>query len=95
MPSRLEERAVEYTGCIPAKGPDSPDECPMYDIIPSDSEAPIMREFWWMWSTPSLPSLPHPLWPGVVVPDRVLSRGQIEQIVSKQMTNDKLWLLYS
>ena len=31
-----------------------------------------------MWSTPSLPTLPGPLWPGVVAPDRVLSMGQIE-----------------
>ena len=37
-----------------------------------------MLEFWGMWSTPSLPLLPGPLWPGVVVPDRVLSMGQIE-----------------
>ena len=28
--------------------------------------------------TPSLPSLPGPLWIGVVAPDRVLSMGQIE-----------------
>ena len=26
-------------------------------------------------STPSLPSLPGPLWPGVVAPDRALSMG--------------------
>ena len=26
----------------------------------------------------SLPSLPGPLWPGVVAPDRVLSIGQLE-----------------
>ena len=31
-----------------------------------------------MLSTPSLPSMPGPLWPGVVVPERVLSIGQIE-----------------
>ena len=48
-----------------------------------------------MWNTPSLPLLPGPLWPGVVVPDRVLSMGQIEQSVCKQMTDIKLWLLYS
>ena len=28
--------------------------------------------------TPSLPSLPNLLFPGVVVPERVLSMGQIE-----------------
>ena len=37
-----------------------------------------MPELWGMWSTPSLPSLPGPLWPGVVAPDRVLSMGHIE-----------------
>ena len=35
-------------------------------------------EIWGMQSTPSLPSLPDPLWLGVVTPDRVLSMGQIE-----------------
>ena len=37
-----------------------------------------MLELWGMQSTPSLPSLPGPLWPGVVAPDRALSMGQIE-----------------
>ena len=37
-----------------------------------------MLELWGMRSTPSLPSLPGPLWLGVVAPDRVLSMGQIE-----------------
>ena len=37
-----------------------------------------MQEFWGLRSTPSLPSLPGPLWPGVIAPDRVLSMGQIE-----------------
>ena len=37
-----------------------------------------MLELWGMRSTPSLPSFPGPLWPGVVVPDRILSMGQIE-----------------
>ena len=32
-----------------------------------------------MWSTPSLPSLPGSLWPGVVAPGRVLSTGQKER----------------
>ena len=31
-----------------------------------------------MRSTTLLPSLPGPLWPGVVAPDRVLSMGQTE-----------------
>ena len=29
-----------------------------------------MLELWGMRSTPSLPSLPGPLWPGVVAPDK-------------------------
>ena len=29
-----------------------------------------MLEFWGMRSTPSFPSLPGPLWPGVVAPDK-------------------------
>ena len=37
-----------------------------------------MPEIWGMRSTPSLPSLPGPLWPGVVAPDRVLAMGKIE-----------------
>ena len=37
-----------------------------------------MLELWGMQSTPSLPSLPGPLWPRVVAPDRALSMGQIE-----------------
>ena len=49
-----------------------------YDTKQSDGEVPVMLELWWMRSTPSLPSLPGPLWPGVVAPDRVLSMGQIE-----------------
>ncbi len=44
----------------------------------SDGEVPAMLELWGMRSTPSLPSLPGPLWPGVVAPDRALSMGQIE-----------------
>ena len=37
-----------------------------------------MLELWEMQSTPLLPSLPDPLWPAVVAPNRVLSIGQIE-----------------
>ena len=37
-----------------------------------------MLELWGMRSTPLLPSLPGPVWPGVVAPDKVLSMGQIE-----------------
>ena len=37
-----------------------------------------MLELWVMRSTPLLPSLSGPLWPGEVAPDRLLSMGQIE-----------------
>ena len=37
-----------------------------------------MLELWGMRSTPLLPSLPGPHWPGVVAPDRALSKGEIE-----------------
>ena len=55
-----------------------PNEHPGYDTKQSDGEAPVTQELWGMLSTPILPSLPGPLWPGVVAPDRTLSRGQIE-----------------
>ena len=47
-----------------------PNECPGKDTKQSDGEAPLMLEFWEMWNTPSLPSLPGPLRPGVVAPDK-------------------------
>ena len=56
--------AVEYTDCF------SPNECPEYDTKQSDGEVPAMLELWETQSTPSLPSLPGPLWPGVVAPDK-------------------------
>ena len=37
-----------------------------------------MMELWGMRSAPSLPSLPGPLWPGVITPDRFISMDQIE-----------------
>ena len=46
-----------------------PNECPGYDTKQSYGEVPAMLELWEMQSTPSLPSLPGPLWPGVVAPD--------------------------
>ena len=53
-----------------------------------------MLELHVMQSTPSLLSLPVPLLPGVVAPDRVLSIGQIElfdnETACKQITYAKL-----
>ena len=53
----------------------SPNECPGYDTKQSDGEVPVLLELWGMQSTPSLPLLPGPLWPGVVAPNRTLSMG--------------------
>ena len=49
-----------------------------YDIKQSDGEASVMLALWGMRSTPSLTLFSGPLWPGVVLPDRVLSMSQIE-----------------
>ena len=53
-------------------------ECLGYDTKHSDGGAPVMLELWEMRSAPLLPSLPGPLWSGVLVPDRVLSMGPTE-----------------
>ena len=66
--------AVEYTASL-QRGKTPPNECPGYDTKQSDGEVPAVLELWGMQSTPSLPLLPGPLWPGVVVPDRALSMG--------------------
>ena len=60
------------------QGYDSPNKFPGYDTKQSDGEVPVMLELWEMRRTPSLPSLPGPLWPGGVAHDKVLSMGQIE-----------------
>ena len=68
-------------------------EYPGYDTKQSDGERFVLK-LWVMWSTPSLPLLPSPLWSGVVAPDRVLSMCQKElfdiQTVYKQMTYAEL-----
>ena len=57
------------------RGVRPPNECPGYDTKQSDGEVPVMLELWGMQSTHSLLSLPGPLWPRVVAPDKVLSMG--------------------
>ena len=52
------------------RGVRPPNECPECDTKQSDGEVLAMLELWGMRSTPSLPSLSGPLWPGVVVPDK-------------------------
>ena len=47
-----------------------PNVYPGYDFKQSDGEVPVTLEVWGMRSTPLLPSLPGPLWPGLVAPDR-------------------------
>ena len=51
-----------------------------------------MLDVWGMWSTLSLPLLPVPLWPGVVVPDRVLCTGQIKLFLTFKLCANK-WLI--
>ena len=53
--------------------------CPGYDTKQSDGEVLVLLKFCEMRSSPSLPSLPGPLWDGVIASDtdRVLSIGQI------------------
>ena len=55
------------------RGPTTPNE---YEQV--DSKAPVMLELWGMQSNLLLPSLLGSLWSGVVTPDRVLYKGQIE-----------------
>ena len=61
--------------CREVRIPHPLNECPAYDTKQSGGEAPVMLEHWETRSTPSLPSLPGPLWSGVVAPKRVLSIG--------------------
>ena len=50
-------------------------DCLGYETKQSDSEVPVMLGLWGMQSTPSLPLLPGPHWPGVVALYRALSIG--------------------
>ena len=69
---------VEYTSCLSAEGLHHSHVYPGYDITQSDGKALVVLKFWGMQSTLSLALLPGPLWPRVVVSDKVLSMGQIE-----------------
>ena len=70
--------AVEYTSCISAEGQTLLNKYTGYDTKQSNGEALVMLDLRGMQNTPSLPSFPAPLWPGVVAPERVLSMHQIE-----------------
>ena len=52
-----------------------PNKCPGYGTKQSDDEVPEMLELWGMWSTPSLPSVINPLWPGDVALDKASIYG--------------------
>ena len=47
---------------ISTEGQDPANKSPVNDTKPFDSEAPVMLEFWGMQRTPSLSTLPDPLW---------------------------------
>ena len=80
---------VEYTDCTYTGGKRLSNEYPEYDTKQSDGEAPALKILA-IWSTPLLALFPGPLWPEMVVPDRVLLMGQIKQTVFKQMIDVKL-----
>ena len=73
QPSLL--KVLEYTDCIFATRKVFPTS--ILDKQ-SDGGAQLMLELSEMQSFPSLPSLPFPLWPGVVARDRARSMDQIE-----------------
>ena len=59
--------AVEYTDCFSAEGVRPPPPTSVLDMTLNN----LMVRFQHCWNlTPSLPSLPGPLWPGVVAPDK-------------------------
>ena len=66
--------AVEYTDCISAMVRDSPNESPGYGTKQSDGEVPVELKLREVYTTPSLPSLPGPLWFGVEALYRVLTK---------------------
>ena len=54
---------VEYTDCFSAERLGlSPNEYLGYDTKQSDGKVPLILKLWGKLSTPSLPSLPGPLW---------------------------------
>ena len=75
-PSRL--GLQNSLACISVEGIGPTNECLVYNTKQFDGKASVKLELWGMRSIPSLPSLPGPLWPGVVAPYQVLSMSQIE-----------------
>ena len=66
-------RSIEYINCISADGLDSPKKYPGYVNKKSNGGVSVMLGLWEWQSIPLMPSLPRPLWDGVVAPNRVLS----------------------
>ena len=59
---------VEYTDCISSEEEDSPPTS-VLDMTQNNLMVRPHLEVCWMWSTPSLPSLPGPLWSRLVAFD--------------------------
>ena len=78
LPSRLDLQNTPTASLQGGKTLPTHNECSGYDTKQSDEEVLVMLELWRMRNTPSLPSLPCPLWPRVVAPDRIQSMDQIE-----------------
>ena len=66
-----------------------PQRVSWYDTKQSDGVVTEMLGLWGM-RNQSLPSLPGPLWPGVVAPDKVLSMGQ-KELKCVLMLNRIVW----
>ena len=66
-------------------------ECSGYDIKQSDGEVLVMLQLWGRWITPSLSSLPGPLWLDAVVPNNILFMDQIELFDIKTVKTNELW----
>ena len=61
-----------------------------YDTKQSDCEFPVLLEVWGILGVPLSLSFPGLPWPGVVVPDMVLSKGKIELNWEEKMNYAKL-----
>ena len=72
LPGRLGLQNTPTTSLQRDKTP-HPNKGPAYNTKQFDDEAPVMLELWGIRGTPILPSLPGPLKPGVIAPDRILN----------------------
>ena len=72
-------REIEYVECILYRGvrPSQEKGCPEYDI----KLHPVLK-LWGVWNTLSLPLLPGPLYPEVVIPVKVPFIGQVDLFVN-------------